>query len=54
MSTSASEPISNSKPSAQSYDAIIFGAGIAGLTAAAYLVLGGARVFVKTPAEHGF
>ena len=46
MSTPIPEPVTNSKSSAQSYDAIIFGAGIAGLTAAAYLALGGARVLV--------
>lgn len=46
MSTSQHDNLPSLKPSSQSYDAIVFGAGIAGLTAAAYLVLGGARVLV--------
>ena len=46
MSMSRFEHETPQKISTQSYDAIIFGAGIAGLTAAAYLVLGGARVLV--------
>ena len=46
MSMSRFEHETPQKSSDKSYDAIIFGAGIAGLTAAAYLVLGGARVLV--------